>query len=227
MRDSELGSGGSGPTTARVIERRRALPGGRAALGGLLIAIAAVGVFVAYSGASDEPGQHIVVAARDIDIGTVIEADDLEVIRGDLPDATRRATFSSVDAVVGHVVLTPIGRGEILQGGAITSDAASGVGHEVAITLPRDQIAVGHLQAGDLVDVFVTRDDETTSVATRATVVRLGDHRDQSLTSSRDLTIVIAVPSGDVIVDIVHALRTGEVTVVRSTFAASSDRGGD
>jgi len=224
MSDSERGRG-EGPPTARVIQPRRSLPGGRAALGGLLIAVAAVGVFVAYASASDEPSHHLVVASRDIDIGTVIEEGDLQLIRGDLPDATRRTTFSSVGAVVGHVALSSIRRGEILHAGALTADAST-VGHEVALTLPREQVAVGHLQAGDLVDVLVTRDDATSMVAARATVVRLGDDGDRSLTSTRDLTIVIAVSSGEAVVDIVHALRTGEVTVVRSTFAASDDRSG-
>lgn len=225
MSDSELGTR-RGAATARVIRRRRTLPGGRAALGALLVAIAAVGVFAAYASASDGPSDRIVIASRDIDVGAVIEADDVQIIRGELPSGTRHATFASVHAVVGHVALGPIGHGEILQAGSITDDTPSVLGHEIALTLPRDQIAVGHLQPGDLVDVFVTRDDETSAVAVSATVVRFGSDSDQSLTSRRELTIVVAVPSGEVVVALVHALRTGEVTVVRSTFAASVDRGG-
>ena len=32
----------------------------------------------------------------------------------------------------------------------------------------------------------------------------------------------MAVPSGDAVAAVVHALRTGDVTVVRSTFAATT-----
>ena len=46
-----------------------------------------------------------------------------------------------------------------------------------------------------------------------------------SLTSSREVTLVVAVPSGDAVAALVHALRTGDVTVVRSTFADASADG--
>ena len=53
--------------------------------------------------------------------------------------------------------------------------------------------------------------------------MQIGADDDGSLTSERELTIVVAVPSGDAVAALVHALRTGEVTVVRSTFAAPDD----
>ncbi len=223
MSDSELGTR-RGPRPGRVIGRHAALPGGRAALGGLLIAIAAVGVFVAYEGASDGPQHAVVVARRDIPVGAVIEAADLRIVRADLPADTRAGTYASLGALVGHVALGPIGQGEIIQAAVITADPSTAIGHEVALTLPRDQIAVGHLQRGDAVDVFVTTDDRTSSVVRGAKVVLIGTDRDRSLTSSREMTIVVAVPSGDLVVALVHALRTGDVTVVRSTFAGPGDQ---
>ena len=45
-----------------------------------------------------------------------------------------------------------------------------------------------------------------------------------SLTSDREISLVVAVPSDDTVAALVHALRTGDVAVVLSTFAdASSD----
>ena len=203
------------------ISRRRGLPGGRAVLGGVLMAVAAVGVFIAVDQAGREPSDTIVVAARPIRPGAVLEPSDLRTEDGELPD--RALGFASVDAVVGHVALGPIGDGEVVQPGSVTDDADAGDVHEVAITLPRGQIAVGRLKQGERVDVFVTYDEVTQSVVRGTTVVQIGTEDDGSLTSDREITLVVAVPSGDAVAALVHALRTGDVTVVRSTFADSAD----
>lgn len=203
----------------RVIERRHGLPGGRAVLGGLLISVAAVGVFVAYSGASQDPAGHLVVAAHDIRIGDEIEPGDLRLVSADLPRGTAAASFDSIAMLIGRVTLAPIGEGEIVQASAVTSHRATSAVHEVAVTLPRKQLAVGRLKQGERVDVFVTYDERTTSVVRGAQVVDIAGTDDRSLTSDREISIIIAVPSGDLVAALVHALRTGDVTVVRSTFA--------
>ena len=208
---------------SRLIERRPGLPGGRAALGGLLISIAAVGVFLAYAGSNSGPTDRIVVAVHEIRVGEVIEADDIATMVGELPHGARAGTFDSTRSVVGRVALGPISRGEIVQAGAITAQRASSSAHEIVITLPREQIAVGRLKHGERVDVFVTYDERTTSVVRGAQVVQIGSEGDGSLTSDRAISIVVAVPSGDVVAALVHALRTGDVTVVRSTFAEADD----
>ena len=50
----------------RPLRRRRALPGGRAVVGGFLIALAAVGIFAAYTGATSDGRQRFVVARNDL-----------------------------------------------------------------------------------------------------------------------------------------------------------------
>lgn len=204
---------------SRVIERRPGLPGGRAALGGLLISIAAVGVFLAYTGATKGPTDPMVVAVRGIRVGEVIEADDVRIVVAELPRGARTGTFASTASVLGRVALGPISEGEIVQAGAITAQRATSRAHEVAITLAREQIAIGRLKRGERVDVFVTYDERTTSVVRGAEVVQIGGEDDRSLTSDREISIVVAVRSGDIVAALVHALRTGDVTVVRSTFA--------
>jgi Flp pilus assembly protein CpaB len=204
------------------INRHRGLPGGRAVVGGLLMALAAVGVYVAYDQARARPTTAVVIADRDLRVGEVLRAGDLRTIEVDLPDPAAAATFDSVDAVVDRVVLGPIASGEIVQSGIVTDEAATPEVHEVALTLPRGQIAVGRLKQGERVDVFATFDDRTTSVVRGAAVVQIGADESSSLTSSREVTVVVAVPSGDAVAAVVHALRTGEVTVVRSTFADST-----
>ena len=202
------------------ITRRRALPGGRAVLGGVLMAVAVVGVFVAYDRAGRPPDDSIVVAAHAIRLGEVLDATDLRTVHGELPGGA--AAFAEVDGLVGHVALGPIGEGEIIQAASVTEDASQDAAHEVAITLPGRQIAVGRLKPGDRVDVFVTRDERTTSVVRGARVVQIDAEDSGSLTSDREISIVVAVPDGATVAALVHALRTGDVTVVRSTFASAS-----
>ena len=211
-----------GALPPRVIQRRTGLPGTRAVVGGLLMAVAAVGVFLAYADATEGPSEPVVIATRAIRVGEELESDDLRVVTADLPGAST-GSFDEVAALVGRVALGPIGAGEIVQAAAVTDDRARADSHEIALTLPRAQVAVGRLKQGERVDVFVTRDDRTASVVRGAQVVQIGSTGDGSLTSERELSIVVAVPTADGVAALVHALRTGDVTVVRATFADVTD----
>lgn len=201
---------------ARLIARRRALPGSRAVLGALLVTAAAVGTFLAYTGATAGPSDAVVVAARSLRIGEVLTAADLRLVRVELPHGTRDGAFDTVEALDGHVVLGPVGKGELVQRAAVTDDVVVPAAHEVALTLPRTNVATGRLQPGDLIDVFVTDEVGTHSVARAARVLEI-DRPDGSLTAGREETLVVAVTSDDDVAAVVHALRTGEVTLVRST----------
>jgi len=204
------------------IDRRRSLPGGRAVVGGLLMAVAAIGVFLAYTDATERPTAPVVVAGQGIRVGQAIEPGDVRTVEAVLPAGLAGHTFASAEDVVGRIALGPISDGELVQAGMVTDESAPGAFHEVAISLPRGQVAVGRLKQGERVDVFVTYDDVTRSVVTGAEVVQIGASGDRSFTSDREIELVVAVPSGDGVAAIVHALRTGDVTVVRSTFAEAT-----
>src|SRR5688500_3163670 len=72
----------------RTIDRRRPLPGGRALLGGFLVAVAIVGTFTAYTRSTVTATVDYVVAARDIDAGATLRASDLTVRAMTLPAAS-------------------------------------------------------------------------------------------------------------------------------------------
>lgn len=202
------------------IDRRRSLPGGRAVVGGLLMAVAALGVFVAYSHASARPTAPVVVASTRLLAGETITAEDVHLVEADLPTEVATGTFGAAEDVIGRIALGPIAEGEILQAGLVTDDVSGEARHEVALTLPRAQVAVGRLKQGEQVDLFVTAGNATELVVRSAEVVQLGSAGDGSITSDREVELVVAVPSGDAVTALVHALRTGDVTVVRSTFGA-------
>src|SRR5690606_1150843 len=140
-------------------------------VGALLVAASAVGLYLAAVPEDDEPGAPIVVAAADLRPGQLIEPAHLAVERGLLPAGAR--PFGSVEELLGRVVLGPVAAGEVVQPAAVSADAATTSQREVALSLPRDQVAVGRLRVGDRVDVFVTADGETGPVARGVPVVQL------------------------------------------------------
>lgn len=203
----------------RRIRRQQPFPGARAVAGGLLMAVAAVGTFTSVVGAGDGPSGEVVVARRAIRVGETIDASHLRLVRADLPDRTSDMTFDDPASIVGRVALGPIGENEVVQGSSVTIDRAVTSTHEVAITLPREQVAVGRLRQGERVDVYATDDEHTWSVVRGAEVVEIDGGADESLTSERQLSVVVAVSTADEVAAVVHALRRADVTVVRSTFA--------
>lgn len=189
----------------------------RSLLGALLVTASAVGLFVAASD-DDGAGREVVVAATDLRPGQRIDPGDLEIVRVDLPASI--STFGTADELVGRVILGPIASGELVQPAAVSPDRPiTEHQREVAVTLPREQVAVGRLKVGDRVDLFVTDDVRTTAVVQGAPVVHLATDDAAGLAAGREVRLVVALEHDAAVAALVHALRTGEVTVVRSTFA--------
>ncbi|TML58120.1 MAG: hypothetical protein E6G17_12765, partial [Actinobacteria bacterium] len=80
---------GAGNGAGRAVRRRRSLPSGRALVGGLLVAIAAVGVFGAWLSATAAPTSSYVVARHDIAPGHRVTRADLALVRLHLPPSLR------------------------------------------------------------------------------------------------------------------------------------------
>jgi len=203
------------------IERHRGLPGGRAVVGGALVALAVLGIFVAYDRAGAGPSDTVVMATSGIGAGEVVEAEDLKLVEVDLDDELTEV-FSSIESVEGRVALGPIGEDELVQSGSLTDQQGGEAAHEVALELPRGQVAVGRLKEGERVDVYVSTDQATHSVARGAQVVDIDVADGSTLTGDREIALVVAVPTEEAVAAVVHALQTGEVTVVRSTLAEAS-----
>lgn len=192
----------------------------RTLAGGLLVAASAVGLYVAASPDDAEVGDPVVVAATDLRPGRPIESGQVRVERARLPEGA--SAFAAPEDVVGRMVLGPVGAGEVVQPAAVSADAAAEPLREVALSLPREQVAVGRLRVGDRVDVYVTADEATSAVVHGVPVVALSTGDDDVLGSGRDVRIVVAVGSPAAVADLVHALRTGDVTLVRSTHATEA-----
>ena len=118
-RAPEAGPPGSGTRSAGSLHPSPRVATGRAALGGLLVARAALGVFAAWSRASSPPTTRYLVVATDLAAGTTLRADDLGWVTVDLPDVLAARALDDPDAVIGAVTLAPLADGDLLTATAV------------------------------------------------------------------------------------------------------------
>lgn len=210
------------PTDERVVQPRRGLPGSRAVVGGLLVAVAAMGTWWTASGAGADHTQPVVVATRAIGPGESVDADAVTVAAMDVPAEVRDRTFADRAELDGAVALGPIAPGEIVQHGAVAETANDGAGGgEVSFTVETDWAVGGTLRVGDRIDVYATYDRTDGPVSDRvlagAVVRRLSAPADTGFGEARDQTITVSVPDDETMARTVSATRAGTVTVVRVT----------
>lgn len=203
----------------QVAGRRPALPNGRAVVGGLLVAAAVVVTFAAWSGADDGPSGAFVVAARDLPVGEVLDAADLEVVAADLPADLAGRAFTGTGPVVGQRTVAPLAAGELVQRSAVVVPEAEGEGRQLSFAIDVADALAGTLEEGESVDVLVTygsgADSVTEVVAAGSTVAALplGDDED---VGGRTV-VLLSLPAGTDVLAVTNAIRQGAVTLVRST----------
>jgi len=210
-------SAGLGGAARRRIAGRPVLPSGRALVGGLLLAVSGVVTFAAWQRASGVPDRSYVVAERQLAPGERLTADDLALVRLDLPGRVARGAFGDVETVVDRVTLGPVGAGELVQAAQVSDVSSAKPLVEVSFALARDRALDGRLRSGDRVDVFVTYDDYTAAVVNGAEVVSVGDAGGSALGPAGEVTVTLALEAASRRAQLVHAVRAGEVTLVRST----------
>ena len=216
----------SGAGSGRTVRRRSALPTGRAVVGGFLIALAALGVFAAYTSATAGPTTRYVVARRDVPIGTRLTAEDLTTLAMDLPEVvTRTAVFSTEGPLVGATTVGPIRRGELVQAGDVV-EKRSGAGElEVSFELESARALAGTLRAGERVDVLATfgagGETYTVTVVRQARVLETS-REGGGLAGGDSDVISLAVASSEEAMALTHAVNAGKVTLVRATGSTVS-----
>lgn len=206
----------------RPVVRRRNLPGGRALTGGFLVALAGVATLLAWQQATGTPDTAYAVAVRDIHPGETVAAEDVRTDRLTLSDPLAAAAFAEADAVVGRVALGPIGGGELFQRGQLSEPGGGEPVAEVSFALDRDRAVDGRLRSGDRIDVYVTQGGRTEQVARGLVVVAAGGGDGTSFAGDRRVTVTVAIPDPAVRVPLIHGVREGEVTLVRSTHVADA-----
>ncbi len=218
------GAGATGGAVAGRLDRMRAWPGTRAVVGGLLVAGAVLGVLVLTSGDSDRDGRDVLVAARDLAAGAVLEPGDLAVAAVSLPDELAAATFSDPVDLVGRRLLSPLGQAELFGPSALDDPAGSeGRGFEVAVRLDADRAVDGRLRTGETVAVVATfGTGEAAPTRTVADDVVVAEVRRGDLDAAGGGSVTVTLTSDDAAVAgaVATAADAGDLRLVRVTPAA-------
>ncbi len=211
---------GADDAPARRVERRVGLPSGRAVVGGLLMALAAVGTFLAYAHATADNSVEVLIATHDLRAGVLITAADVERVPVQLPDEVR-GLFGSVEAAVGRRIVAPVDAGEFLQASATVVPTSGDESLELAVAVPASR-AVGRLAAGERVDVFSTWDGSVTElIAVDARVLEVSDG-DGSLSGGELVTVRLALSDFDQVEALVHAQAAGDITMIRAAIGTET-----
>ncbi len=210
-------------TEQPVLRVRRRLPSGRAVLGGLLVSLAVVGVLVATQIGEDATFQDVVVARQDLAPGTVIEPAHVEQVRMRLAENADWVASSS-NAVVGTVLLGPVGANEFLQVSNLSEGSPSSVPSglaEVSIEIESSR-APASLLAGELISILATTEEggvsRTSLIADRVTVLSYSSGTDGDF-SGGDTVLRLGVADGDTASAIISAAVTSDVSIVGVTGA--------
>lgn len=219
------GALGSPEEIARPLRRRGGLPSGRAVVGGLLVIVAAVGVFAAYTQATAAPRTRWVVAKQDIQIGQRITAEDLGLIAIDLPQPMHGRVFteSGARSLVAAVAVAPIARAELVEASDVRrAEAGLIVAEEISFPVSADRAVSGTLQPGERVDVLATYGSQdrsyTLAVVRRALLLRV-NRGGGGLESANTTVLTLGLDKPDEASAIAHAVNSGKVIVVRTTAA--------
>ncbi|MBO0714645.1 MAG: hypothetical protein J2P59_07800 [Acidimicrobiales bacterium] len=207
---------------ARRLARRRHLPGGRAVVGGFLVAMAAIGTFAAYLRATTDQSQRYVVALQALRVGQRLEPSDLGTEPMRLPGSVRKGlAFRDPGALIGAVVVGPVRAGELIEAGDVSFGTHGPRDRQLSFSVPLSHAVDGTLRPGDRVDVLATygtgTDSSTRLVAASAEVVSAT--QPSSVTSSGEPAVVVtlSVPSAPETVALTEAANAAEVTLVLST----------
>jgi Flp pilus assembly protein CpaB len=203
---------------------RITIPRQRAALGGFLVALAAILAFLAANGAHSSASATVVVARRAIAPGTRLSETDLEVRT--LPGADQFAShgFRSVDLLVDSSLIAPVASGELIQQSAVRS-GSTGVEPGFSFPIDREHALDGDLRSGDSVDVvatFGTGLDATTIVlATSVRISSVEDSASSSASGSGRLVVNATFSSTDQMLQVAHAAQVASLTLIRTAGAST------
>jgi pilus assembly protein CpaB len=158
------------------------------------------------SGALNEPGVEVIVAADDLQVGARVEEHDIKVIRipqSDLPPGAPRRKAD----VLGHGVIIPISKGEFILSNSLAGENA-GAGlpalippgmRAVSVRVNEVVSVAGFVTPGTRVDVLLTAtpagsgDQQTTTVLQNVEVIASDKRLERTATGEAQNTAVITL----------------------------------
>ena len=207
----------------RIAPRRRVVPGPRAVVGGLLVAVAFIGTYATTTGALGSDERAVLVAARDIQAGTKLSADDVRVVNATIDATTAQNLASSPKQVEGATLLGALKAGEFIQGGNVASKAIASP--EVSFAIPRARAVGGELRSGELVDVIATNkggdSPNARTAISGAKVTKVDKGSGNAIGAGGDVIVTVSVADRAQATNIAAAVDGGQVTLVRTTGLGS------
>jgi pilus assembly protein CpaB len=181
-------------------------------IGGLALAIGLLVAFTVYNrlrtfagSTSNERGVAVAVAARDVQVGVKLAAEDVHVVT--LPQsAVPPGAFSGTSQIVGRGAVLPISKGDfILPTKLAAMNAGAGLpsmippGMRAVSVRVNDVVSVaGFVQPGTRVDVLATgqgagNDRQTTTVLENVAVIAVGKSLDRNASADAQTAPVITL----------------------------------
>ena len=204
----------------RVVNRRSPLPNSRAVVGGLLMAVAVLGTFVAYQQATQKRSTIYIVANTKLTPGHVIQRADLGTVTGELPAAVASRAFIDSTALVGKTLIGPVDRGELLQQANVVSEPATFMTFEVPMLVEPGRYPAS-LRKGDSVDVLVTigqgAEAKTTVVAKMVRIADVGVSNAGALSTGATAIRLVAADEATE-TSLANAGAAGKVTLVTANM---------
>jgi hypothetical protein len=238
---------------SRAVRRARPLPGGRAVVGALLVAAAAVGVFAAYLTATAEPATRYLVARETVEPGTrlesisaVAELFESRPIELEADLARRAVRLEDAQSLLGRLVIVPLEPGQLLARSGLVADGGIADAHKLSFAVDPSAALAGELRVGERLDVLATYGSGegayTAYIVRGVPLVALrGDAGTSGLgagSGGGPLTLTVAVTSPEDVQALAHAVAAADIVVTRSTvvegdqrpapapYVASPERGG-
>jgi Flp pilus assembly protein CpaB len=202
------------PAATTVDRRLATLPTGRAVVGGLLVAVAALGLFTAWSQANRHHTTRYLVAARDLPAGTVLSADLLATVEADVKGAPADRLFADPARLIGRVTTTPVQSGELLSASMVQAPQDAPPVYEMAVSLTTDAALAGQIRIGDHVTV-VASDDHCTSVLAADVAVQRIDEQGDSLSAGKYI-VNLRLANAAQLLALAQADKAGTVRLARS-----------
>jgi hypothetical protein len=216
------------PLAGRRISRPRTLPGGRAVVGALLIAGAAVLVFAAYLDATSEPSTRYLVANDAIPAGTVIaDVATAESLFSSAPlalidtVAQRAVAAEDVESLVGQTIVATLDRGDLVQRSVLLDGQRVSGAHVMSFAVGAADAVAGSLSPGETIDVVATsggRGEPSTGYVVRGVPVLAVD----AGSGGSNVILTVALDDVEQVQALGHAVKTADVFVV-STLATTDD----
>ncbi len=165
----------------------------------------------------------VLVAARELAPGTVIDAGSVRVARVHADGAILATLLDarSPSAVTGRVTVAHVAAGSLLTKDAIRAAGAGAAPRAMSFPIPLSRAVGGALDVGDRVDVLAVQHNSGRGgyVATDVPVLAFTTHSGGPLHAADDASITIAVDPAAA-QRVAAALETGSITLVRATGAA-------